>query len=98
VPVWTEVLDEDDWQVLYCFLVASGSLKALADGYGISYPTVRARLDRLIAKVQAADDVQVADDFERKLRVLLADAQLPAGAARELLQAHRDTLRRRRGA
>ena len=30
------------------FILASGSLKEMAAKYGISYPTVRARLDRLI--------------------------------------------------
>ncbi len=30
------------------FIIASGSLKEIAAQYGVSYPTVRARLDRLI--------------------------------------------------
>jgi hypothetical protein len=94
-PAWLEVLEEEDAQFLRRFLLASGSLKALALEYGVSYPTVRARLDRLIAKVRAAEDPKVSDPFERKLRVLVADAQVSATLAKELLQAHRDSLKGR---
>ncbi len=95
LPAWLEALDDEDKQFLKRFLLASGSLKAVADVYGISYPTVRARLDRLIAKVQATEDVKVTDPFERKLRLLVADAKVSVSLAKELLEAHRDSLRRR---
>ena len=54
----------------------------------MSYPTLRARLDRLIAKVQAAEDPQVADPFQRKLRVLVADGKMSSALARDLWKAH----------
>lgn len=95
VPAWLAALDDEDAQFLKRFVLASGSLKAVAEGYGISYPTVRGRLDRLIAKVQAADAAKDADPFERKVRVLVADAQVSAGLARQLLDAHRATLKKR---
>jgi hypothetical protein len=95
-PAWLAVLDDEDLQFLRRFLVSSGSLKALAEEYGVSYPTVRGRLDRLIAKAQAAEDPKVTDPFERKLRVLVADARMPAALAKELLEAHRASAGRRR--
>lgn len=95
LPAWLEALDEEDWQFLRRFLLGSGSLKALAEEYGVSYPTVRGRLDRLIAKVKAAEDARPADPFERRLRLLVADARLPATLARDLLDAHRESLKRR---
>ncbi|MBM3290492.1 MAG: DUF2089 domain-containing protein, partial [Candidatus Hydrogenedentes bacterium] len=52
-PPWITVLAEDDLQFLKQFLLASGSLKQLAGVYGVSYPTIRARLDRLIERVKA---------------------------------------------
>jgi hypothetical protein len=88
-PAWLTGLNDEDLQFLRRFLLSSGSLKAMAEEYGVSYPTVRARLDRLIAKVVAAEDPRVSDAFERKLRLLVADAKLPATVARELLAAHR---------
>lgn len=88
-PRWLQALDDEDLQFLKRFVLASGSLKALCDEYGVSYPTVRARLDRLIAKVQAADDPKVADSFQRKLHVLVADGKMSPTLARELWKAHR---------
>jgi hypothetical protein len=95
-PAWLEALDEEDLQFLKRFLLSSGSLKALCDEYEVSYPTVRARLDRLIAKVQAADDPKVVDSFQRKLHVLVADGKLPSTLARELWKAHRDIAEERK--
>ena len=86
---WLEVLDEEDQQFLKRFVLSSGSLKALCDEYGVSYPTLRARLDRLIAKVKAAEDPKVADSFQRKLHVLVADGKISAAMGRELWKAHR---------
>jgi hypothetical protein len=95
LPAWLAALEEEDCQFLRRFLLSSGSLKALAEEYGVSYPTVRARLDRLIAKVQAAEDPQVSDPFERKLRVLVADGRVPSHLAKDLLRAHRAALERK---
>lgn len=97
VPPWLAALDEEDLGFLRRFLLGSGSLKAVAQEYGVSYPTVRARLDRLIAKVRAAEDPKAGDPFERSLRVLVADARLPVAVARELLAAHRASLEGREG-
>ena len=47
VPGFLE-LSPDQQQFAMDFILASGSLKEMAAKYGISYPTVRARLDRLI--------------------------------------------------
>jgi hypothetical protein len=88
-PLWIEALDEEDLQFLKRFVLSSGSLKALCDEYGVSYPTVRARLDRLIAKVQAAEDPKIEDSFQRKLHVLVADGKLSPPLARDLWKAHR---------
>jgi hypothetical protein len=94
LPSWLAVLNEEDLQFLKRFLLSSGSLKTLAEEYGVSYPTVRARLDRFIAKVQVAEEPTVRDPFERKLRLLVADGQLASSLAKELLQAHRSSLER----
>jgi hypothetical protein len=94
-PGWMTALDAEDHQFLRRFVLLSGSLKDLAAEYGVSYPTVRARLDRLIAKVQAAEDPKINDPFERKVRMLVADAKLPASLGKELLEAHRSSLSRK---
>jgi hypothetical protein len=96
-PAWIAELDEDDVQFLKRFLLASGSLKDLAESYDVSYPTVRARLDRLIAKVRTAEDEKLTDPFERKLKLLVADDRLPANLAKELLAVHRTVINGRKG-
>lgn len=93
LPVWAEALDDDDWHFVRRFVLASGSLKAMAEQYGVSYPTVRARLDRLIAKVQAAESPTPRDPLERKLRVMVAGGQIAPALARELLAAHQESLK-----
>lgn len=92
IPAWLTALDEEDFQFLKRFLLSSGSLKDLASEYGVSYPTVRARLDRLIDKAKAADDPKISDPFERKLRIMVADAEIAPALAKELLAAHRAAL------
>jgi len=89
-PGWLDELEPDDVQFLKRFLLSSGSLKALAQEYNVSYPTIRVRLDRLITKVQVADDSTVNDPFERRVRILVADCKLSPTVARELLAAHRE--------
>lgn len=89
LPAWLEALSDEDLQFLKRFVLSSGSLKAMADEYAVSYPTVRARLDRLIEKVKVAADPKVNDPFQRKLRLLVADAQISSNVARQLLDAYR---------
>lgn len=56
VPEWMVNLDDEDINFIKNFLFASGSLKEVATGYGVTYPTVRLRLDRLIQKIQINED------------------------------------------
>ncbi|MFO7973581.1 MAG: DUF2089 family protein [Candidatus Hydrogenedentota bacterium] len=92
-PPWLAALNDEDLQFLKRFLLTSGSLKAVAKEYGISYPTVRIRLDRLIAKVQAADETAESGGFYRRIRILVAEGKLPPEVARTLLDAHKEELR-----
>ncbi|MDO5400292.1 MAG: DUF2089 family protein [Eubacteriales bacterium] len=56
IPQWLSSLEEEDISFIRRFLLASGSLKEMARQYQVSYPTVRLRLDRLIQKIQAAEE------------------------------------------
>lgn len=86
---WTEHLSDEDLSFLKRFLLASGSLKALAKDYGITYPTVRLRLDRLIEKVRVLDDRAITSPFERVLRAQYAEGRLDMATLKTLLVAHR---------
>lgn len=89
VPLWFAELDDEDREFVRRLVLASGSLKELAEQYGVSYPTIRVRLDRLIAKVSAAEAARTADPLERTVRVLVADGTIPAGVGKKLLAAHK---------
>ncbi len=86
---WVDLLSDEDMVFLKRFLLASGTLKELARMYGISYPTVRLRLDRLIQKVELLDQHAGSGPLELRLRALYADGKLDDESFRELLEAYR---------
>lgn len=52
IPEWMGNLEDEDIVFIKKFILASGSLKEVANQYGVTYPTVRLRLDKLIQKIQ----------------------------------------------
>ncbi|MDR1320245.1 MAG: DUF2089 domain-containing protein [Gracilibacteraceae bacterium] len=56
IPEWMANLEDEDVTFIKKFLQASGSLKEMARQYGVTYPTVRLRLDKLIQKIQISED------------------------------------------
>lgn len=89
VAAWLEALSEEDSAFLRRFLLASGSLKDLAGEYGVSYPTIRLRLDRIIAKVQAVEAAAQLSPFEKTVRLLIADGKIDPSTAAKLLESYR---------
>jgi hypothetical protein len=85
---WIDFLSEEDIAFVKRFLLTSGSLKDLAAAYGVTYPTVRLRLDRLIEKIKAIESQDRADDYERMLRGLFAEGRLDETSFRLLLSTY----------
>ena len=85
---WYEELSDEDIAFIKRLVLASGSLKDLAKAYDVSYPTIRLRLDRLIAKVQILDEHRELSDFERQLNLLYADGRLDELTFSVILDAH----------
>ena len=94
---WVEQLGEEDIAFVKRFILASGSLKALAQDYGISYPTVRLRLDRLIEKIKVLDDHRIQSDFERHLRAMYAEGRIDLATVKQIIAAHQQELERNNG-
>lgn len=86
---WLHGLSEEDLAFLKRFVLASGSLKELAEVYSVSYPTIRLRLDRLIQKIQILDDASMPSEFERTLRALYADGRVDLATLNIILDAHK---------
>lgn len=85
---WLELMSDEEWAFVRRFVLASGSLKDLAAQYGVTYPTIRLRLDRLIAKIQALESTEKMSDMERLLRALAAEGRVDPDALRLLLKTH----------
>lgn len=85
---WLELLNDEDLAFVKRFILTSGSLKELAEAYGVTYPTVRLRLDRLIDKLKAFEIRDRADDYERLLRGLYAEGKLDSTTFRQLLSVY----------
>ena len=73
---WIDYLTDEDLAFVKRLVLASGSLKEVAAGYGISYPTVRLRLDRLIAKITIRDSREIQTEFERVMRAQNAERKI----------------------
>ena len=82
---WFELLEEEDIAFIKRFILASGSIKDLAEAYHVSYPTLRLRLDRLIQKIKILDDQRLEDGFERLLRAQFAEGKIETAAFKRLL-------------
>ncbi len=82
-------LDEDDLNMVTSFILVSGSIKDLATQYGVSYPTMRQRLDRLIQRVRRLVDGVEADPLSEYLADLLTRGQLSPDIARRIRELHR---------
>ncbi len=89
---WTDLLPDEDLAFVKRFVLASGSLKEMANAYGISYPTVRLRLDRLIEKIKVVDDHTITSQFERVLRAHYAESKIDMPTLKALLTAHREEM------
>ncbi|WP_325214775.1 DUF2089 family protein [Oscillibacter sp.] len=90
LPPWMADLDEQDLTFVKRFLLASGSLKEVAAQYGVSYPTVRLRLDRLIQKIHLSDTAE-ADPYVSLVKRLAVDDKLDFDTAKVLIAAYRET-------
>ena len=90
VPEWMAELEEEDVVFLKKFVLASGSLKEVAAQYGVTYPTVRLRLDRLIQKIRPGEEV-AADPYIATIKRLVLNEKLDFDTAKVLIGAYKQT-------
>lgn len=96
LPAWVVNLEEEDLHFIKRLVLASGSLKELAAEYGVSYPTIRARLDAVIERVKVLDTHKDDDPLEARIRILVAKGDLEPRVAKDLLNLHRNSYDHRR--
>lgn len=83
-------LPADDLSLVVEFVLCSGSLKDLAKRYGVSYPTIRGRLDGLIERLRAAVEDRPRDPLAETLAEMVQRGELTATGARKVLEAAKE--------
>lgn len=90
LPDWLAALDEEDLGFIRKFVLSSGSLKEMAQLYGVTYPTVRLRLDRLIQKIQLGEST-AADPYVTLVKRLAMNDKLDFDTAKLLIGEYKKT-------
>lgn len=90
VPDWMQSLEEEDMKFIRNFLLASGSLKEIAKEYGVTYPTVRLRLDRLIQKIRLSEKTG-QDPYINLIKRMAVNEKLDLDAAKLLISEYKKT-------
>ena len=88
IPEWLAGLEDEDLVFIKKFILASGSLKEMAAQYGVTYPTVRLRLDRLIQKIQIGDQAG-ADPYISLVKRLAVNDKLDFDTAKLLISEYK---------
>ena len=90
IPTWMTELEDEDLAFIKKFILSSGSLKEVASLYGVSYPTVRLRLDRLIQKIKLTETAE-PDSYVSLVKRLAVDDKLDFDTAKLLITEYRKT-------
>lgn len=88
IPEWIAGLDDEDVTFIKNFLLSSGSLKDIATQYGVTYPTVRLRLDKLIQKIRINEDTQ-NEPYISLIKRLAVNDKLDVATAKILISEYR---------
>jgi len=90
VPEWFSNLDDEDLSFIKKFILASGSLKEIAEIYGVTYPTVRLKLDKIIQKIQISDDTQ-NEPYISLIKRLAVNEKIDFDTAKILISEYKKT-------
>lgn len=88
-PMWLVDMDGKDLSFIREFLLASGSLKKMAQVYGVSYPTVRHRLDQVIEKIQLSETAE-DNRYVNLIKRLAVEDKIDYEAAAVLIKEYKE--------
>jgi hypothetical protein len=86
-------LSDEDLEFVQRLVLSSGSIKELAETYGVSYPTIRIRLDKLIERLKTLVAGKQPDPMADLLADLIARGEIVASAAKTVLKLHQEQLK-----
>lgn len=87
-----EALTPPDRDLVLALARAGGSLKEVAARYQVSYPTLRARMDALQARIAELEAGRSPDPMAEHLARLVEEGLITASAAKATLKLHRELL------
>lgn len=88
IPLWISELEQDELKFIKRFVLASGSLKEMADIYKVTYPTLRARLNNIIEKVKMCEENQ-EEPYIKLIKKLALEEKIDFDAATLLIREYR---------
>ncbi len=91
VPEWILNLEEEELNFIKTFILNSGSLKEMANIYGVTYPTVRLRLDKLIQKIKIEDRID-EDPYVSLIKRYAVDEKIDFETAKVLINEYRKNI------
>ena len=86
------LLPEEDLDFVTQFVLASGSLKEMAVLHQVSYPTIRASLDRVIANLRQSMSGSPPDRLWELLAELVERGEIKVSTAKNIRAVHRKTI------
>lgn len=90
VPEWMLNLEDEDMSFIKNFIMASGSLKEIANLYDVTYPTVRLRLDKLIQKIQISEET-ANEPYIALIKRLAVNEKIDFDTAKILINEYKKT-------
>ncbi|MGK9181788.1 DUF2089 family protein [Priestia filamentosa] len=88
IPSWVLALDKESLEFIRKFILNSGSLKNMSSLYDVSYPTVRAKLDRLIKKIEVHSQEEDVE-FVNMIKGFVIDERLSLDVAKIIIEKYK---------
>ncbi|MEK6449597.1 DUF2089 family protein [Priestia aryabhattai] len=88
IPSWILALDKESLEFIRKFILNSGSLKNMSSLYDVSYPTVRAKLDRLIKKIEVHSQEEDVE-FVNMIKGFVIDERLSLDVAKVIIEKYK---------
>lgn len=88
MPNWLAGLEDEDVNFIRNFVLASGSLKEIAQIYDVTYPTIRLRLDKLIQKIRI-NESEANESYIALIKKLAVDEKIDLDTAKILISEYK---------
>ena len=89
LPLWIASLNETELNFIKNFVLSSGSLKQMAQEYGVTYPTIRSHLDAVIKKIELGEQAE-EDAYVKLIKGMAIEGSIEFDAAAVLIREYKN--------